>query len=104
MGLAVVSGGRSRFAGGLGGGSGLCAALVVGLLQITVYSFLSASRVVVGLFCFAVFVDGPFALAQQIKNHAEIEMAPNLRPFLRRFGHALQRFAERIRRGLIILL
>jgi len=39
---------------------------------------LRASGIVVGLFCFAVLVDGAHRAAQQIKNHAQVQMSPHL--------------------------
>src|SRR6266481_8123729 len=87
---------RSRFATGFCGGGSLRSAFVVGFLYVTIRGLLRASSVVVGLFGFAVFVDGALALPQQIKNHDEVQMAPDLGPFLRRFWHGLQRFAKRI--------
>src|SRR6185312_8231227 len=76
----------------------------VGFFEERFGDFLGAAGVVVGLFCFAVFVDGAFALAEQIENFAEIDVAPNFGPFFGRLGDSLQRFAERVRGGLIIFL
>src|SRR5207302_3374060 len=79
-------------------------ALGVSLFQESFRDLLRAAGVVVGLFRFAVFVDRPFALAQHVKNLSEVDVAPDFRPFFRRLGNGLQRFAERIRCRLIVFL
>jgi hypothetical protein len=69
---AIVVGGlcRSRFATGrFSSGCGLRAAFAVRLLQISIGCLLCAAGVVIGLFRFAVFVDGALALPEQIENH-----------------------------------
>ena len=63
-----------------------------------------SAGIVVGLLGFAVFVDGSFALTQQIENLAKVDVAPGFGPFVRRLGNILQAFAESVRGSLIILL
>src|SRR5262249_12091505 len=53
---------------------------------------------------FAVFVDGAFALAKQIENLAEIDVAPDFGPLLRRLRNGLKRFAEGVGCRLVVLL
>src|SRR5262249_22347654 len=91
---------------GLGGGrrGNEVAAFGIGLLEQGLDPSLCATSVVVGLFGFAVFVDGALALTQQIENFAQINVAPDFGPLLRRLGHVLQDFAERVGGSLIVLL
>jgi len=53
---------------------------------------------------FAVFVDGAGALAEQVKDLAEIDVAPDVGPLLGSLRNGLQGVAERVGGGLIILL
>src|SRR5262249_21948015 len=92
------------FASRLGCGGRLRAAFAIGLFQITFERFLCPAGVVVGLLGLAVLVDRPLALAEQIKDHAEVDMAPNLGPLLGGLRNALQRFAECIGGGLVVFL
>src|SRR5580700_7374507 len=62
----------------------------IGLLEIALGFELCAAGVVVGLFGFAIFIDGALALTQEIENFAEIDVAPDLGPLFRRFGDGLQ--------------
>src|SRR5712664_2221222 len=92
-----------RGVGSCGSGDGR-SAFGEGLFQETFGDLLGAARVVVGLFRFAVFVDGAFALAEHVKNLSEVDMAPDFRPFFGWLRNGLQRFAERVRCRLIVFL
>ena len=77
--------------------AGVCgrdAALGIGLLEPALGFELRAAGIVVGLLGFAVFVDGALALAQQVENLSQINVAPNFGPLFRRLGNGLQGLAE----------
>src|SRR5205807_6004980 len=86
-------GGFCWFVGGRGGDGG-AAAFGVSFFEVALGGRLRTAGIVVGLFGFAVFVDSALALAQQIKNLAEIDVAPDFRPFFRGLRNGLQRFFE----------
>ena len=65
---------------------------------------LGAAGVVIGLLGFAVFVDGACALAEQVKDFAEIDVAPDFGPLLGGLRNGLQGVAEGVGGGLVILL
>src|SRR6266481_93815 len=98
----ISRGGFGRFVGGGSGNRG--AAFGVGFLEEGFSDGLSAAGVVVGLFRFAVFVDGAFALAEQVKNLAKIDVAPDFGPLFGGFGNCLRGFAEGISGGRIVFL
>src|SRR6266446_6771541 len=91
-----------RCAGG-GSGSG-DAAFGVGLLQKLFGDLLGAAGVVIGLLGFAVFVDGAGTLAEEVKDFAEIDVAPDFGPLLGSLWNGLQGVAEGVGGGLVILL
>src|SRR5882757_4106243 len=62
----------------------------------------SALRVVVGLYCETVLVDGAVALARDVEDAAQLNVAPDLDPL--RIAIAAQRIAERVSRRLVIAL
>src|SRR6478735_1800420 len=76
--------------------------LFIWLLQIPSGLIQRALSVVVGLQRLAVFVGGAFALPGNVKNFAQLYMAPNLGPA--RIAIAVQRIAIGVRRGLIVVL
>src|SRR5206468_11116533 len=96
-------GGFCGFVGGRGGDRG-AAAFGVGFFQIAFGRCLRAAGVVVSLLGFAVFVDDALALAQQIKNFSEIDVAPDFRALVRGLGNGLQGVAEGVGGGLIVFL
>src|SRR5947209_8423017 len=84
---------RGVGSGGGGGSGDGSAALGVGLFQVALGFGLAASRVVVGLLGFAVFVDGALALRQHVKNLSKIDVAPAFGPLFRWLRNSLQGFA-----------
>src|SRR5258708_11268947 len=83
------------------GGDG---AFDVSLLQALLGDLLGATGVVVGLLGLPVLIDGASALAEQIEDFAEIDVAPPFGPLLRGLRNGLAGVAESVGGGLIILL
>src|SRR5580658_6816482 len=75
---------------------------LVGFLQVLAAFFESAEGVVVGLDGLAVFVDGALALAGDVKNFAQLDVAPDFGPA--RLAVAVERGAVRIGGGLVVAL
>src|SRR5580658_8161872 len=75
---------------------------LVGFLQIFAGFFEGSEGVVVGLGSLAVFVDGAFALAGDVKNLAQLDAAPDFGPA--RLTVAVNRRAVGVGRGLVVAL